>query len=45
MNKERIRCKALLGLPLTQREKSMFILLIATDKELEFFLSKEKENK
>ena len=40
--KERIRAKALLGLPLTQRERAMFLLLIATDSELKYFLFKEK---
>ena len=42
--KERIRAKALLGLPLTQRERAMFLLLIATDSELRYFLKKEKAN-
>lgn len=42
--KERIRAKAILGLPLTQRERAMFLLLIATDKELKDFLTREKSN-
>jgi hypothetical protein len=42
--KERIRAKAILGLPLTQRERAMFLLLIATDKELKDFLAREKCN-
>ena len=42
--KERIRAKAILGLPLTQRERAMFLLLIATDKELKDFLKREKAN-
>lgn len=42
--KERIRAKALLGLPLTQRERAMFLLLISTDSELRYFLEKEKAN-
>ena len=40
--KERIRAKALLGLPLTQRERAMFLLYIATESELKYFLEKEK---
>jgi hypothetical protein len=31
MNKERIRAKVTLGLPLTKREKAYFILFIAKD--------------
>lgn len=42
--KQRIRAKAILGLPLTQRERAMFLLLIATDKELKEFLKKENNN-
>ena len=42
--KGRIRAKAILGLPLTQRERAMFLLLIATDKELKDFLKREKAN-
>lgn len=42
--KERIRAKAILGLPLTQRERAMFLVLIATDKELKDFLAREKAN-
>ena len=41
--KARIRAKALLGLPLTQRERAMFLLLIATESELKYFLKKERK--
>ena len=40
--KKIIRVKALLGLPLTQRERAMFLLLIATESELKHFLKKER---
>lgn len=40
---ERIRAKAKLGLPLTERERALFILFIASDKELKDFLKREKE--
>jgi hypothetical protein len=39
--KERIRAKALLGLPLTAKERSQFLLFIATDEEAKDFLKRE----
>ncbi len=36
--KARIRAKAILGLPLTARERATFLLLIATDEEVNAFL-------
>ena len=43
MNKQKIKCKAILGLPLTARERAVFLLLIATEQEMKEFLKKEKE--
>lgn len=40
---ERIRAKTKLGLPLTERERALFLLFIANDKELKEFLKREKE--
>lgn len=40
--KERIRAKAILGLPLTQRERAMFLCFIATDEEARDFIKREK---
>ena len=40
--KERIKSKAILGLPITNYERSMFLLYIATLEEAKWFLSKEK---
>lgn len=40
--RENIRARAILGLPLTQRERAMFLLLIATDAEMRAFLEREK---
>lgn len=31
MNKQRIKGKAILGLPLTAKERAIYLLLIATD--------------
>ena len=39
--KERIRAKALLGFPLTERERAMFLLFIATNEEVKDFLERE----
>jgi len=39
---EKLRAKALLGLPLTKRERARFLLLVGTKKEIEYFLMKEK---
>lgn len=43
MNKQKIKAKVILGLPLTQRERTIYLLLIATDQEMKKFLDKEKE--
>ena len=43
MNKQKIKCKAILGLPLTARERAMFLLFIATNEEMKEFLAREKE--
>lgn len=37
-----IRTKAILGLPLTAKERAMFLLLIATKEEMKAFLRREK---
>lgn len=37
-----IRSRAMLGLSLTARERAMFLLFIATDKEVRWFLKNEK---
>ena len=42
---ERIRAKATLGLPLTERERALYLLFIASDKELKEFLKREKGEK
>lgn len=44
MNKEKIRAKAMLGLPLNERERATFLLFVATDEEAKTFLKTEKEN-
>jgi hypothetical protein len=41
--KEIIRARALLGLPLTKRQRAMFILFYGTSEEVEAFLKLEKE--
>ena len=43
MNKQKIKCKVILGLPLTARERAIYLLLIATEQEIKEFLNKEKE--
>lgn len=43
MNKEKIRAKAILGLPLTKRERAYYLLFIATLDEAIQFMNKEKE--
>lgn len=45
MNKQRIKCKAILGLPLTERERAYYLLFLATDEEVKCFLLKEKGEK
>lgn len=41
--KERIKSKVILQLPLTERERAIYLLLIATDNEAIEFIKKEKE--
>ena len=36
--KEKIRAKALLGLPLTEKERALFLLFYATTEEVNAFL-------
>lgn len=38
----RIKSKAILGLPLTKRERSMYLLFIASDEEVKDYLKREK---
>ena len=40
--KERIRAKAILGLPLTEKERALFLLFIATHDEAIEFIKKER---
>lgn len=42
-SKNKIRAKAVLGLPLTAKERATFLLLIATDEEAADFLRREKK--
>lgn len=37
-----IKVKAILGFPLTARERAIYLLLIATNEEMKEFLSNEK---
>ena len=39
---DNIKCKAILGLPLSEKERSMFLLYIATLDEAIWFLKNEK---
>ena len=39
----RIRAKAILGLPLTEKERSMFLLYIATLEKAKWFLRNESK--
>ena len=43
ISKQKIKCKAILGLSLTARERAIYLLLIATEQEMKMFLKKEKE--
>ena len=46
MNNEqlnKIKCKAILGLPLTEKERSYYLLFIANDEQVKEFLRKEQE--
>lgn len=45
MNKERIRAKVILGLPLTIHERAVYLLLIASEEEMREFLARENERK
>lgn len=45
MYKNKIKCKVILGLPLTERERAIYLLLIASLDEAKEFLRKEKELK
>ncbi len=42
MDTQKIRCKVILGLPLTQRERATFLLFVATLEEAKEFLKNEK---
>ena len=42
-SKKEIRAKAVIGLPLTAKERATFLLLIATDEEAVDFLRREKK--
>lgn len=44
MNKARIRAKAILGLPLTARERAVYLLLIASVDEMREYLAWEAKN-
>lgn len=41
MNKERIKAKVILGLPLSARERAVYLLLIASVDEMREFLARE----
>ena len=43
MNKQRIKRKAILCLPLTARERAIYLLLIANDDEVKEFLKNENK--
>lgn len=47
MNKDernaRIIFKAILGLPMTQKERAIYLLFLASDEEMKTFLEREKE--
>ena len=40
--REKIKCKAKLGLPLTEIERSIYLLFIASDEEAKDYLKREK---
>lgn len=42
MNKQTIKSKVELNLPLNEKERATYLLFIATDKEVAKFLAKEK---
>ncbi len=42
MNKDMIRAKVTLGLPLTKKERAYYLLIIATDEEMKAFLEREQ---
>lgn len=39
---QKIRAKAILGLPLTAKERATYLLFIATNEEMKAFLRREK---
>ena len=39
---DKIKCKAKLGLPLTKRERAIYLLFIASDEEAKDYLRREK---
>ena len=43
MNKQKIKCKAILGLPLTARERAYYLLYIATSEQAKKFIKKEQQ--
>lgn len=42
--KDIIQKKILLGKSLTQRERAMYLLFLATDEEVKYFLKRENNN-
>lgn len=38
----KIKCKAILGLPLTQRERALYLLYLSTLEQAKDFLKREK---
>ena len=38
---EKLKAKILLGLPLTERERAVYLLLIASEEEMREFLARE----
>ena len=43
--KQRIKAKAILGLPLTEKERAIYLLFIATVEEMREFLKQEEAAK
>lgn len=39
----KIRCKAILGLPLTQRERALYLLYLSTLEQAKDFLKREQQ--
>lgn len=44
MNKEKIKAKVLLNIPLTQKEKAIYLLFIATIEQAKEYLKREVKN-